>query len=129
MCVPVRIWYSDSPHVRRQRCHLWAQCVSMRLMFSPYGNKKKTAVKIVIAETPHVRGTVSETGNIHSGLFIWIKYVLVKDSSDRNDRTVRCIVCDLDTAARVAGMNDLVVAHVKSHMTAVADDITRLCGA
>ena len=51
--------------------------------------------------------------------------ILVKDSSDRYDGAVSGIVGDLDAVARIAGVYDLVVAHVKSYMTVVTDDIAR----
>ena len=54
---------------------------------------------------------------------------LVKDSSDCNDGAVSCIVGNLDAVFWIAGVNNLVIAHVKRNVSVVADDIARFCSA
>lgn len=52
---------------------------------------------------------------------------LVDDPADRYDRTVGCVVRNLDPVSFVACMDDLVVAHVDRHMAVITDQISRFC--
>ena len=40
---------------------------------------------------------------------------------------IACVIGNLDTVFSVAGVDDLVIAHVNSNVAVVADDIARLC--
>ena len=54
---------------------------------------------------------------------LFIIYVLLEYSPDTNDMTIGSIVCNLDTGAGVACMDDTVVTHVDCNVSAVADDV------
>ena len=53
-----------------------------------------------------------------------ISQLLFHDSPDADNPAICRIPGDFDSVLGVAGMNDFILAHVDSYMTAVADQIT-----
>ena len=46
--------------------------------------------------------------------------------ADRGDRTIGSVVADDDAIRRIGGVYDLSIAHINCHMTAIADQVSRL---
>ena len=87
-------------------------CCSLRSMgFQYFFQKKKQPDKLL------------------SGCYIFIfccTFLLYK-TSYRYNCSVCSIIADLDPVLRVRCMNDLAITHVNSHVSAIADQISRLC--
>ena len=60
-------------------------------------------------------------------IFIFCCTFLLYKTSYRYNCSVCSIIADLDPVLRVRCMNDLAITHVNSHVSAIADQISRLC--
>ena len=60
-------------------------------------------------------------------VFIFCCTFLLYKTSYRYNCSVCSIIADLDPVLRVRCMNDLAITHVNSHVSAIADQISRLC--
>ena len=59
--------------------------------------------------------------------FLCSYFLSVYKSSDTDDMTITCIVSGADIVLGITCMDDLVMAHIDSNMSAVADQISGFC--